>query len=180
MGMFVAVGSLLGLTLLGAWLLLGRRRSTSRSQALVVETGGIGSAAIDLGPGPAARPRAVPNDEASRPRWLRSSVRAERFWTPPVRDERSQGAQRIAAFDAPLSESGMRLALRHDRVALLNVPNDVLGTPLTEIGRGMEVEVLEADDVWVRVRTPWGEEGWIASAALGAPRMPRADDEPPS
>ena len=52
--------------------------------------------------------------------------------------------------------------------ALLNVPNEALSTPITEIERGDEVEVLQARDEWLRVRTAIGDEGWILSSAIGA------------
>jgi len=51
-------------------------------------------------------------------------------------------------------------------VQLLNVPNATLGTPLTQLGLGREVELLELDEGWAKVRTPWGEVGWVQSSRL--------------
>ena len=106
------------------------------------------------------------------PRWLRPSVRQERAWTPPVRHEAFRESRRVSRFEDPVSDTVMRQSLRYDGALLLNVPSETYATPITEMGTGDEVEVLEVADEWVRVRTPWGDEGWVVAMALGAPHTP--------
>jgi hypothetical protein len=173
-----AIGLALCVVLLGAWLVLGRRASAQRERSLVVEAGGIALAPLDGNASSARRPNASTGDQAGVPRWLRGSVRAERFWTPPIRPEPSRAARRAAVFNEPVSDTGMRLNVRYDRVAVLDQPDEAYATTLTEVGTGDEVEVLEIRDVSVRIRTSRGEIGWIPSMTLGAPPMPRAERGP--
>jgi SH3-like domain-containing protein len=74
---------------------------------------------------------------------------------------------RVARFDEVFADSPMRRVIRGDHVELLNVPHDLYGIPLTEIASGREVELMEHDDTWAKVRTPWGDVGWVPSRALG-------------
>ena len=61
----------------------------------------------------------------------------------------------------------MRRVVQVERVELLNVPHEVYGIPLTEIVSGREVELIEHQDSWAKVRTPWGQEGWLPAKSLG-------------
>ena len=102
------------------------------------------------------------------PRWRRESVRRERVWTPPARVEAPADSRYEARFEGAFSDPAARRVVREDHVQLLNVPHEVFGTALTEIGMGREVELLEVAETWARVRTAWGEQGWIPTRALRA------------
>lgn len=106
------------------------------------------------------------DDEANVPRWRRESVRRERAWTPPARVEAPPDSRHEARFDTVFWDSEARRVVGEDHVLLLNVPHEVLGVALTEIGSGREVELLEVAEPWARVRTAWGEEGWLPSRTL--------------
>jgi hypothetical protein len=160
---FLAAG-LTGLTVVGGWFLLARRRSGRRGELATQPAGATAGAAA------AAKPSSRhfggdPNDDESVPRWRRASVRRERAWTPPPKPE-EPAVDRTARFDDVFSDSRMRRFIRDERVTLLNVPHDLLGSPLTSLDAGREVELLEVRDSWARVRTAWGDEGWVAEKAL--------------
>ena len=161
-----AVGFLLGMVAYGAWFLAGRRRQPVGNRDLALDLANLRNRAQLDGRTDASRQR-VPDDEAELPRWLRPSVREERVWTPPPPRHPPAESPRSTRFAPPAWDPANRQAV-HARTALLNVPNEALSTPITDIERGGEVEILQARDTWLRVRTATGDEGWIQSSALGA------------
>jgi hypothetical protein len=58
------------------------------------------------------------------------------------------------------------LVVRYDLVPLLDRPDEALGLSQAELDSGDEVEVLERDAIWTRVRTPAGRAGWIPAMTL--------------
>ena len=60
----------------------------------------------------------------------------------------------------------MRRFVGDGGVTLLNVPHEMLGIPLTAVDAGREVELLEVQEPWAKVRTAWGEEGWVSAKDL--------------
>ena len=162
---FLAAG-LTGLTIVGGWFLLGRRRGGRRGELAAQSAGAPATGPTVAGKPSTRRYGGDPNDdESSVPRWRRSSVRRERAWTPPPKPEQPV-VDRATRFDNVFSDSRMRRFIREERVTLLNVPHELLGSPLTSLDTGREVELLEVRDGWARVRTAWGDEGWIAEKAL--------------
>ena len=159
------VGFVLGMLAYGAWFLAGRRRQPVGNRDLAADLANLRNRA-NVDDRHASDRRRVPDDDAELPRWLRPSVRQERVWTPPPPRYAPAESSQATRFVAPASDSENRQAV-HARVALLNVPNEALSTPITAIERGDEVEVLQARDAWLRVRTATGDEGWIQSSALG-------------
>jgi len=159
------VAGLAGVTIVGGWFLFGRRRSGGRGGLVIQPAGGGAFVAVAPSP-PARRAGAGPNDGGSSvPRWRRPSVRRAPAWAPPPTTEEPV-VDSAARFDSVFSDSRMRRFIRDDRVTLLNVPHELLGSPLTSLDTGREVELLEVRDGWARVRTAWGDEGWIAEKAL--------------
>lgn len=101
------------------------------------------------------------------PRWLRPSIRAERVASlknPTPRERREP-----VRFTRPPDGAADRLVVRYDRVQLLDQPNDALGMPLGELDTGDEVEVLDREVIWTRVRTPGHTDGWVPAMTLTAP-----------
>jgi len=136
--------ALAGVVLFGAWLVFGRRRPREGNGLLVAQS------AAD------AATRAAPGEAGPA-----SSQR------PTGRRKRSfRGDRRSGHLEDVFAGSKMRRVVREDQVQLLNVPNATLGTPLTELESGREVELLELDEGWAKVRTPWGEVGWVQSSRL--------------
>jgi hypothetical protein len=140
----VTIVGLAGVVLFGAWFMFGRRRPGERDGLLVAPAA------------PHAAPRSGPGEDGPP-----SSQR------PAGRRKRSfRGDRRSGHLEDVFAGSDMRRVVREDQVQLLNVPNATLGTPLTELGSGREVELLELDEGWAKVRTPWGEVGWVQSSRL--------------
>ena len=154
----VAVGivSLAGLVLFGAWFVRGRRRPVQRNAGLVPELASSPAPAL---PSPAA--------EVPVPRRRRDALRRKRSANEALAGDTAP-SKRVARFDEVFADSPMRRVVHGDRVELLNVPHEVLGIPLTEIASGREVELIENGETWARVRTPWGQEGWVRAKALGS------------
>ena len=161
-----AVGFVLGMLAYGAWFLAGRRRQPVGNRDLAMDLANLRNRGNVDDRRDSNRQR-VPDDEAATPRWLRKSVREERVWTPPPPRHPPAESPPPARFVAPDWDTANRKAV-HARTALLNVPNEALSTPITDIERGDEVEILQARDTWLRVRTATGDEGWILSTAIGA------------
>ncbi|HEX5590920.1 MAG TPA: hypothetical protein VFX65_11575 [Candidatus Limnocylindrales bacterium] len=135
---------------------------------------------------PTERP-SVPDDEANLPRWLRPSLRAERFGmdlsrsrvlpaglplVPPTRTPMS--------FGRPPDDRADRRVIVAPRFGLLRVPDDVEGRAVVELERGDEVEILESDGQWTNVLTPTGHAGWLPTTALGAALDAAAEPVTPS
>jgi hypothetical protein len=154
----------------GAWFLAGKRRPPAvGKRELAMDLANLRHR-NDPDHRPGVEARRVPGEEASVPRWLRKSVREERFWTPPPAPRQAviERPQLSRFAPPPVLDAATRQPV-HARVALLNVPNEALSTPITQIGRGEDVEILQVAGEWLRVRTAIGDEGWIQSSALGAP-----------
>jgi hypothetical protein len=149
---FVAMA---GALLLGAWFVAGRRRPGSRRPALLPQVPTAPAA-------PAASPQPA---EAVVPRRRRDALRLRRSSARPPADV--PPTSRAARFDEVFADSPMRRVVHMDQVELLNVPHEVYGIPLTQIASGREVELIEHQDSWAKVRTAWGQEGWVPSKALG-------------
>jgi hypothetical protein len=154
-------GLLLGLLLLlastvgGWWLLLARRRRRA-SEATLAE--GLDGDASDV-----SRPR----DLESGPRWLRPSLHAARY----NRDGNGP-APRQLVFDHEAAPGIERRLLRFDLVPLLASIEEEQPRPLAQMQVHDEVEVLDRQGPWFRVRTPLGSEGWISESRLGPPLEP--------
>jgi hypothetical protein len=153
----------------GGWFILGRRgsgRSLAPDLALAVAAAGPSFTSS-----PGALRRQAPPEEAGTPRWLRASVRAERF--APARTQvvpRRYSAMREAAtFDHPADASAIRMLVRYDGVALLDQTNEVFAQVISELGTGDEVEIVDVVDVWAEVQTPHGYRGWVPTMTLRAP-----------
>ena len=109
-------------------------------------------------------PSTTPDEETLLPRWLRPSVRAARVASPKLPAPEERRAPLL--FAGPLNGETERLAIRYDRVQLLDRPDEALGMPVGELDTGDEVEVLERDAIWVRVRTPANRDGWVPAMTL--------------
>jgi hypothetical protein len=129
----------------------------------------LGALAVDGEPAPAdgqidtgVRPVAVPLDEAHIPRWRRPSLRAERSGAGHV-----TGARRPPlVFSNPPDQGAERQVLRYDLVTLSEEPDEALGRPLGVLRAGDQVEVLEREPIWARIRTPSGQTGWVLAMTL--------------
>jgi SH3 domain-containing protein len=118
------------------------------------------------------------------PRWLDPSVAAARFRTDTTSAVRVATA--VAAppshlplvFAGPIDETTERMRVRYDGVPLLDRPDDVIGRTYAELDGGDEVEVLERDELWARVRTPSGQAGWVLSMTISALPAETAEDDP--
>lgn len=111
-----------------------------------------------------AAPSTTPAEEAQVPRWLRPSVRAARVETlqsPAPRERRAP-----LLFVGPVLGGMERLVVRYDLVQLLDRPDEALGMPVGELDTGDEIEVLERDSIWARVRTPAHRDGWVPAMTL--------------
>jgi hypothetical protein len=138
---------------------------------------GAASAAVEPMPAPvpAAAPRfaaqSAPSDEVNVPRWLRASVRAERFEMidRDVRTTASFVPRRGARFSEPPLDAATRMLVRYERVQVLDQPNEAYGRTLTEVGTNDEVDVLEAQEAWALVQTPSGVTGWLLTMTIARP-----------
>lgn len=169
----------------------GRRRRGTASAADLVPVAATMQQMSPPASAPAPRLAAppAPGDEANVPRWLRASVRAERFQTTD-RDTRAAprlAPRRGARFSEPPLESATRMLVRYERVEVLDQPHEAYGRPLTEVGTNDEVDVLEAREAWALVQTPGGVTGWLPTMTLDRPASegstagdePEAPSEPP-
>jgi hypothetical protein len=174
----IAVGivALAGVLLFGAWYFVGRGRPTGSVFGRFARAAAGGAAFTAVTPEPvipaplpppppAALPVPAAPAEEAVPRRRRDALRKLRGSAQPPPTE--PPASRAARFDEVFSTSPMRRVVRDAQVVLLNVPHEVYGIPLTQIASGREVELIENRDRWARVRTPWGEEGWVPATALG-------------
>lgn len=112
-------------------------------------------------------PSTTPDEETLLPRWLRPSVRAARVASPKAPAPTERRAPLL--FSDPLNGATERLAIRYDRVQLLDRPDEALGMPVGELDTGDEIEVLERDAIWARVRTPANRDGWVPAMTLAPP-----------
>jgi hypothetical protein len=122
--------------------------------------------------GARAEPLAA-DDEETRPRWLRPSLRAERFGMDQARAARVMPAalQPAPPRRTPLTFGGTtadlsdRRLIRSAVVGLLDQP-DPVGRHLAELEHGDEVEILETVEPWANVLTPTGLAGWLPTVVL--------------
>ncbi len=158
-------------------LIIGRRRS-ARSQGAA---GAQRAPNLDSRPLARVEPRprpAVADDEADLPRWLRPSLRAERFGLDLAanRPQRALPAVRQLApppARAPLAFGGVPADLDDRRLViasagLLDQPDEAGGRRLIELERGDEVAIMDREPGWLNVLTPTGEAGWLRETALAA------------
>lgn len=183
-----------GVLVLLVALIIGRRRSARAEQAM--QPSALPGRPPDLDGLPVARvePRdrpAVADDEANLPRWLRPSLRAERFGldlaarrpVPAVRHAAPPPIRTPLAFGrAPANLEDRRLVVA--LVDLLDQPDEAAGRRLAGLEPGDEVAIMDQADGWVNVLTPTGEAGWLAAPAVAAPLLTAsargaAHSEPP-
>ena len=156
--------ALAGLISLGGLMLVVIVWRRERRREVLV-TSGVAPAA----PQPSLRslaPPPVADDEANLPRWLRPSVRAQRFAQPIMRRMAVISARDPLVFREPPVAAIARMVLRYDGVALLDQPTETLATTLAELGTEDEVDIMEVRDAWALVRTPDGLSGWLPTMTL--------------
>ena len=67
-----------------------------------------------------------------------------------------------------------------DGVPLLDRPDEALGRTHLELDRGDEVELVERQTVWARVRTPTDVNGWVLTMTLGGIGASSTEDVGPA
>jgi hypothetical protein len=178
----VVLPIMLGLVAAALFVTLARRRRTGGLDELVPSTslparewrtGAIVPQLVaTAGDAPAPQVRG-----ANLPRWLDPSVTAARFRTDTTTAARaaaatvavsSSRARPAVVFTDAVDEPTRRRLVRYDGVPLLDRPDDALGHARGELDGGDEVEILERQDIWARVRTPAGAEGWVPNMTLSA------------
>ena len=125
----------------------------------------------------------VAYEDVNVPRWLRPSLRAERFGAvrpsprvlpaallvpPPTRTP--------LAFAHPPEDPASRRIVRSEDVALLDAPDQVAGHELAQLEKGDEIEVFDEVGAWVNVFTPTGRAGWLPASSLGPTGQPDGSD----
>jgi hypothetical protein len=123
-------------------------------------------------------------EDQNVPRWLRPSLRAERFGAvrssprvlpaallvpPPTRTP-------LAFAHLPEDPESRRI-VRSDGVALLDAPDEVAGHPLAQLEKGDEIEAFDEAGGWVNVFTPTGRAGWLPASSLGPAGQPVGSDD---
>jgi hypothetical protein len=163
----------LALVLLVAFV-IARRRLERRERAALA--GAARPPDLDSRPIRRVERRAQPlaaDDEDNRPRWLRASLRAERFGMDQARVARVMPAalQPAPPRRTPLTFGGTsadlsdRRLIRSAVVGLLDQP-DPVGRHVAELEHGDEVEILETVEPWANVLTPTGLAGWLPTVVL--------------
>jgi hypothetical protein len=160
----------LALVLLVAFI-IARRRVARQDQAAFAEV--AARAAIELHTAAAQRsePETRPEvavDEENVPRWLRPSVRAQRFGldlTPrrplPSRFVAPPPSRTPLAFGGVPSDLDDRRLVQGSGISLLDQPGEGAGRSLLQLELGDEVAIIGRDGPWVNVLTPTGEAGWL-------------------
>jgi hypothetical protein len=158
--------------------IIARRRLARQDRAAFAEV--AARAAMDLDNQPVQRFEArtrpeVADDEADRPRWLRPSLRAERFGielgqhrTLPAHMVAPPPARAALAFGGVPNDLDERRLVQAASVGLLDQPGADVGRRLTQLERGDEVAIIDRDGDWLNVLTPTGEAGWLPESALAA------------
>lgn len=165
----------LALVLLVAFV-IARRRLERRERAELA--GAARPPDLDSMPVRRVETRAEPlasDDEENMPRWLRPSLRAERFGMDQTRIRVVPAAlQPVPTRRAPLAFGGTsaelsdRRVVRSAAVGLLDQP-DAAARHVAELEQGDEVEILETDELWANVLTPTGLAGWLPAVVLAEP-----------
>jgi hypothetical protein len=114
-----------------------------------------------------------PRDEEGVPRWLRASVRADRFWTPPRDPDRDLRARGPADAFVEAPADAATVVVRSD-ATILDGPNESYAAIVGRVHAGDEVLVSFMAEDWAEVRTPRGASGWLPSMAL----TPQHSDPP--
>jgi hypothetical protein len=122
---------------------------------------GVDAAHEDEPRGPATPPSDSP--EAHLPRWRRPSVVADRLGM--ARPAEQRGDRQTFDGEEPGTE---RMVIRYDAVPMVDEPDDVHGRLVDELSAGDEVQILQRDAVWVRVRTPAGRDGWVPAMTVAS------------
>ncbi|HEX9187991.1 MAG TPA: hypothetical protein VGB87_13010, partial [Vicinamibacteria bacterium] len=107
-------------------------------------------------------------------RWLRPSVRAERFGRVESRDRIMPAATWYSPppARAPLAFGGVpadldeRRTIQATGLGLLDRPDDSTGRRVLDLEPGDEVAILDRDGRWVNVLTPTGIAGWLPAVAV--------------
>lgn len=147
----------------------GRRQSAGQAQ-LATLPALVAAPIASLSPRGYETLDEVHDEEAGVPRWLRASLRAERFWTPSQRDpERGLLARSAAEVFTELPADVPKSVVRHD-VTLLDGPNESYAAIVGRLHAGDEVLVSLMAEEWAEVRTPRGAGGWVPSMALDLPQ----------
>jgi hypothetical protein len=165
---------------------IARRRLERRERAAL--PGAARPPDLDSLPVRRAATRSQPiaaDDEDDRPRWLRSSLRAERFGMDQARGARvmPSALQPAPPRRTPLTFGGTtadlsdRRLIRSAVVGLLDQP-DPVGRRVAELEQGDEVEILETVELWANVLTPTGLAGWLPIVVLAEPVVAGAGTAP--
>jgi Bacterial SH3 domain len=166
----------LAIVALGAFALIVAARRRRRQPEAALATAGLDGPDI---PAPlpavvAAPPVDDPFNETHMPRWRRPSLKAARA---ADRAATSAVAWQLAFVDtaAPGTE---RRRIRYRLVRLSDAPDEIRSTEVAQLEKNDEVEVLERQASYVRVRTPAGQEGWVHRTTLG-PALGMDDPDAP-
>jgi hypothetical protein len=173
-------------TLVGAFLLFGRRRrradepadgvlapvgfptATYGAVAYAPAAQGLGAASASRVPATRVAPTVDPGTggtDVDMPRWRRPSLMAARH-SDPVRGNAPAGSLTFAAGQAT-ADGGERRLVRYRLVRLLDRPDEVAGATVDTLDEGDEVEVHENLGLYRRVTTPDGRSGWLHKMTLG-------------
>jgi hypothetical protein len=118
--------------------------------------------------------------EATMPRWRRPSLMAARtamVSTSPIATQPADGLTFSEGQLAAAGELELR-GIRYHMVPLLDRPDQLAGTQLGTLEVGDQVQVLGRSGVYVQVRTPFGQAGWIHRTTLGELVHPAAAPGP--
>lgn len=107
--------------------------------------------------------------EATMPRWRRPSLMAARTAMVSTSRTAVQPGEGLTFSDGQLAAAGgLELrGIRYHMVPLLDRPDQLAGTQLGTLEMGDQVQVLARSGVYVHVRTPFGQAGWIHRTTLG-------------
>jgi hypothetical protein len=103
--------------------------------------------------------------EALMPRWRRPSLLEARRADPTRKPADAHSPLR---FDERRAEADLRI-VRYAVVPVMDRPDEVLGTRLTVLGAGDEVEVVETSGTFLEVICPDGQRGWIHRMTVSLP-----------
>jgi hypothetical protein len=118
--------------------------------------------------------------EATMPRWRRPSLMAARTAMVSTSPTAAQPAEGLTFSEGQLAASGdLELrGIRYHMVPLLDRPDQLAGTQLGMLEIGDQVQVIARSGVYVQVRTPLGQAGWIHRTTLGELVGPAAPPGP--
>jgi hypothetical protein len=113
----------------------------------------------------AMNPATTVDPESLMPRWRRPSLLEARRADPGRDGETTHAPLR---FDARRAEADLR-TVGYAVVPVMDRPDEVLGTRLTVLGSGDEVEVVNSSGAFLEVICPSGERGWIHRMTISQP-----------